>query len=110
MYAIRSYYALANAGTMAAALQQAFRSDAMSKPLHAGRAAETGVLVAQAAKQGVTGARDILEGPRGFGVAMSKDADWYGAFGDLSARTRYSVTRMTQKNHGCCGHTSYNFV
>lgn len=98
-------HALANAGTMAAALQQAFRSDAMSKPLHAGRAAETGVLVAQAAEHGVTGAMDILEGPRGFGAAMSKDADWYGAFGDLSARTRYSVTRMTQKNHGCCGHT-----
>jgi 2-methylcitrate dehydratase PrpD len=98
-------HALANAGTMAAALQQAFRSDAMSKPLHAGRAAETGVLVAQAAEHGVTGAKDILEGPRGFGAAMSKNADWYGAFGDLSARTRYSVTRMTQKNHGCCGHT-----
>ena len=98
-------HALANAGTMAAALQQAFRSDAMSKPLHAGRAAETGVLVALAAEQGVTGAKDILEGPRGFGAAMSKDADWYGAFADLSARARYNITRMTQKNHGCCGHT-----
>lgn len=101
----RTAHALANAGTMAAALQQAFRSDAMSKPLHAGRAAETGMLVAQAAEQGVTGAKDILEGPRGFGAAMAKDADWYGAFGDLSTRSRYSVTRMTQKNHGCCGHT-----
>lgn len=101
----RMAHSLANAGTMAAALQQAFRSDAMSKPLHAGRAAETGVLVAQMAEQGVTGAKDILEGQRGFGAAMSKDADWYGAFGDLSARSRYSVTRMTQKNHGCCGHT-----
>jgi 2-methylcitrate dehydratase PrpD len=101
----RTAHALANAGTMAAALQQAFRSDAMSKPLHAGRAAETGVLVAQAAEQGVTGAKDILEGPRGFGAAMSKDADWYGAFGGLSARSRYNITCMTQKNHGCCGHT-----
>ena len=41
--------ALANAGTLAAGLQQAFRSESMSKPLHAGRAAETGVLVAVAA-------------------------------------------------------------
>ncbi len=101
----RTAHALANAGTMAAGLQQAFRSDAMSKPLHAGRAAETGVLVALAAEQGVTGAKDILEGPRGFGAAMSKDADWHGAFADLSARSRYNITRMTQKNHGCCGHT-----
>lgn len=101
----RAAHALANAGTMAAGLQQAFRSDAMSKPLHAGRAAETGVLVALAAEQGVTGAKDILEGPRGFGAAMSKDADWYHAFADLSARSRYNITHMTQKNHGCCGHT-----
>jgi len=36
---------------------------------------------------------------------MSKDADWYGAFADLSARSRYNITHMTQKNHGCCGHT-----
>ncbi|GMQ90105.1 MAG: MmgE/PrpD family protein [Gammaproteobacteria bacterium] len=101
----RTAHALANAGTMAAGLQQAFRSDAMSKPLHAGRAAETGMLVALAAEQGVTGAKDILEGRRGFGAAMSRDADWYGAFGDLSARSRYNITRITQKNHGCCGHT-----
>jgi 2-methylcitrate dehydratase PrpD len=96
-------HALANAGTFAAGLQQAFRSDAMSKPLHAGRAAETGVLVALAAEQGVTGAKDILEGPRGFGAAMSEDADWYGAFAGL--RERFTITRTTQKNHGACGHT-----
>ncbi len=33
-------HALATRGTMAAALQQAFRSDSMSKPIHAGHAAE----------------------------------------------------------------------
>src|SRR4051812_11317826 len=37
-------HAMGTAGTFAAGLQQAFRSDAMTKPLHAGRAAETGVL------------------------------------------------------------------
>ena len=36
-------HALATVATFAAALQQAFRSDSMSKPLHAGRAAEAGV-------------------------------------------------------------------
>jgi len=96
-------HALANAATMAAGLQQAFRSDAMAKPLHAGRAAETGVLVAIAAQQGVTGAAGMLDGARGFGNAMSRDADWRAATADLGEH--FNITRMTQKNHGCCGHT-----
>ena len=96
-------HALANAATMAAGLQQAFRSDAMAKPLHAGRAAETGVLVAIAAQQGVTGAASMLDGARGFGNAMSRDADWRAATADLGEH--FNITRMTQKNHGCCGHT-----
>lgn len=102
-------HALANAATMAAGLQQAFRSDAMSKPLHAGRAAETGVLCAQMAAAGVTGADHMLEGERGFGAAMSRDVDWERAFATLATggteNTDYTITRMTQKNHSCCGHT-----
>ena len=42
-------HALATAATFAAGLQQAFRMDSMSKPLHAGRAAEAGLLAAQCA-------------------------------------------------------------
>jgi 2-methylcitrate dehydratase PrpD len=101
--AVQTKHAMSNAATMAAALQQAFRSDAMSKPLHAGRAAETGVLCAQMASAGVTGADDMLEGPRGFGNAMSRNVDWETAFANLG--DDYTITRMTQKNHCCCGHT-----
>lgn len=101
--AARIEHALANAATMAAGLQQAFRSDAMGKPLHAGRAAETGVLVAMAAERGVTGARGMLDGPRGFGKAMSKGVDWEAATSDLGKC--FNISRTTQKNHGCCGHT-----
>lgn len=99
----RVSHSLANAATMAAGLQQAFRSDAMGKPLHAGRAAETGVLVALAASAGVTGAQGMLDGPRGFGNAMSENVDWEAATSDLGER--FNITRTTQKNHGCCGHT-----
>ncbi|MEJ1978340.1 MAG: MmgE/PrpD family protein [Acetobacteraceae bacterium] len=60
--AVRTAHALASAGTMAAALQQAFRSDSMSKPLHAGHAAEAGALAAMGAARGMTGALDVLEG------------------------------------------------
>ncbi|MFN2646678.1 MAG: MmgE/PrpD family protein, partial [Burkholderiales bacterium] len=69
-------HALATVATFAAALQQAFRMDSMSKPLHAGRAAEAGVTAALAAREGVTGSLDILEGEAGFGRAMGDNPDW----------------------------------
>ena len=99
----RMAHALATAATMAAALQQAFRSDAMSKPLHAGHAAEAGALAAMTAGKGVTGALDVLEGKAGFGAAMSTGADWTKALDALGER--YNIAAMTVKNHGCCGHS-----
>jgi 2-methylcitrate dehydratase PrpD len=95
-------HALGNAGTFAAGLQQAFRSEAMSKPLHGGHAAEAGALAALAAARGVTGVADILEGEVGFGAAMSVNPDWSRATRGLG--TDYHITRITFKNHGCCGH------
>jgi 2-methylcitrate dehydratase PrpD len=70
--------AMATATTFASGLQQAFRSDAMTKALHAGHAAQVGVLAAQGAAHGVTGVRDILEGDAGFGAAMCGSPDWRG--------------------------------
>jgi 2-methylcitrate dehydratase PrpD len=97
------HHALGNATTMAAGLQQAFRSDAMTKPIHAGRAAEAGVLCALAAAHGFTGALGMLSGERGLGNAMSNGPAWDEALEDLERD--FTITRMTQKNHGCCGHT-----
>jgi 2-methylcitrate dehydratase PrpD len=94
--------ALANAATFAAGLQQAFRSEAMSKPLHAGHAAEAGALAALGAMRGITGALDVLEGPAGFGAAMSSAPDWSRSVDRLG--THFNITDMTFKNHGCCGH------
>ena len=95
--------AIGTVATFAAGLQQAFRSEAMSKPLHAGRAAEAGVLAALAAARGLTGVHDILEGEVGFGAAMSVNPDWTQATKGLG--THYNITQVTFKNHGCCGHT-----
>src|SRR5262245_8905933 len=96
-------HALGNAGTFAAGLQQAFRSEAMGKPLHGGHAAEAGALAALGAAKGVTGVPDILEGEVGLGAAMSVKPDWSKATAGLG--TEYNITRVTFKNHGCCGHT-----
>jgi 2-methylcitrate dehydratase PrpD len=98
----RCAHAIATAGTLAAGLQQAFRSNSMSKPLHSGHAAETGLLAALAAERGVTGAIDILEGARGFGAAMSNNPDFARALDDVSS---FNIRNMTFKNHSACGHT-----
>lgn len=99
----RFAHALATATTNAAGLQQAFRSDSMSKPLHAGHAAEAGLVAALAAGEGFTGALNILEGPVGLGVAMSDAPDWDAAVRALGRP--WAVTQATVKNHSCCGHT-----
>src|SRR5437762_6942909 len=100
----RFAHALATVATFAAGLQQAFRMDSMSKPLHAGRAAEAGVTAALAAAQGVTGSLDVLEGDSGYGRAMGEGdgPDWERALATLGQD--FHITRMTFKNHACCGH------
>jgi 2-methylcitrate dehydratase PrpD len=57
-------HALGLAGTQAAGLKSAFGS--MAKPLHAGRAAETGLVSALLARRGFSASPAILEGPQGF--------------------------------------------
>ena len=96
-------HALATVGTFASGLQQAFRSQAMTKPLHAGHAADAGAMAAMAAAKGVTGALDILEGEVGFGAAMSTQQDWSKVTRGLGKD--YHIVHVTFKNHGCCGHT-----
>ena len=75
-------HALAIAATMAAGLQQAFRGDTQTKPLHAGHAADAGMIAVAQAGGGVKGALDILEAPAGMGAAMSADVDWTAALAD----------------------------
>jgi 2-methylcitrate dehydratase PrpD len=99
----RTAHALATAATMAGGLQQAFRGEGMSKPLHPGHAADAGALAALAAAAGVTGALDALHGPAGFAAATSgTTGDWAKALAGLGER--YAIAAMTVKNHGCCGH------
>jgi 2-methylcitrate dehydratase PrpD len=93
-------HALATVTTFAAGLQQAFRMDSTSKPLHAGRAAEAGVAAALMAREGVTGSLDVMQG---FASAMGDKPDWEKGLATLGKD--FHITRMTFKNHACCGHT-----
>ena len=99
----RFAHALATVATFAAGLQQSFRMDSMTKPQHAGHAAEAGVTAALGAAEGVIGGLDVIEGVAGFGVAMGDGPDWEKALATLGRD--FHIQRMTFKNHACCGHT-----
>jgi 2-methylcitrate dehydratase PrpD len=61
------------AASMASGLRENFGT--MTKPLHAGRAAENGVTAAMLARDGFTAAANILEARRGFFNAMAGGCD-----------------------------------
>ncbi len=65
--------ALGLAASMAAGLRENFGT--MTKPFHAGRAAENGLLAVLLARRGWTAARDILEAKRGFYSAAAGGFD-----------------------------------
>ena len=66
-------YAMGIAGTQASGVREVFGS--MTKPFHAGRAAQSGVLAALLARRGFTSTTAILEGRRGFAVVLSSSHD-----------------------------------
>lgn len=65
--------ALGIAGTQAGGMKAQFGT--MCKPLHAGKAAENGIVGAQLAARGFTGRADLLEAHQGFAAATSPVAN-----------------------------------
>ncbi|NMM88871.1 hypothetical protein B2J88_31755 [Rhodococcus sp. SRB_17] len=86
-------HALSLAVSMAAGPKVQFGTDA--KPMHAGLAAQGGVLAASLAAAGVTGSTVALEGPHGFGAlyAGHTTADW-------SAATSVQSEALAIESHG----------
>jgi 2-methylcitrate dehydratase PrpD len=66
-------HAIGIAATQAAGLKSMFGT--MCKPLHAGRAASSGLLAARLARRGFTSAVHALEGPRGFASTLADEFD-----------------------------------
>ncbi|MGB7304464.1 MAG: MmgE/PrpD family protein [Burkholderiaceae bacterium] len=66
-------HALGHAGTQSAGLWQTRLENSMSKQLHTGRAAHSGLIAAELAVSGFTAPAQILEGPQGFYAAMCPD-------------------------------------
>lgn len=95
--------AIGSAGTQAAGLWEFNADGAMSKVLHPGKAAANGVLAADLAREGFTGATRILEGTRGFFRATSERFDASRITDSLGST--WKVRENCYKLHSCCGHT-----
>jgi 2-methylcitrate dehydratase PrpD len=96
-------HALGSAGTQAAGLWEFNADGSMSKHLHPGKAAFNGVLAADLARAGFTGASRILEGERGFFRAMSTAADPTRITDGLGVG--WKIGENGYKLYSCCGHT-----
>ena len=101
--ATQMLHALGSAGTQAAGLWEFIVDGSMSKHLHPGKAAFNGVLSADLAREGFTGAARILEGDRGFFSAMSTGANPARVTDGLG--TVWKIGENGYKLYSCCGHT-----
>lgn len=98
--AVRIGHAVALATSFAGGHQGNLVGEGMAKAMHPGHAAEAGMLAAQAAAAGVTGSATALEA---YAAATSDSTgNWTAALEGIGEWT--AITRMTVKNHGCCGH------
>ncbi|KPQ22647.1 MmgE/PrpD family protein [Halomonas sp. HL-93] len=96
-------HAIALASSFAGGHQQNLQGEGMAKALHAGHAADAGLMAGMAAAKGVTASLDSLHASNGFAAATSdSNGNWDAALEGLDDWT--PITRMTVKNHGCCGH------
>ena len=93
----QTLYALGIAGTQACGLKRSFGT--MCKPFHAGRASQAGLMAALLAREGFTGAEDILEGPNGYLRTLN------GKMNEKAIATlgkSWDVENIAQKYHASC--------
>jgi 2-methylcitrate dehydratase PrpD len=96
-------HAFGSAGTTAAGLWEFLRTAADSKQLHTAHASGAGLMAAYLAKDGFTGAAEILDGPQGMAKGMSTDSDAAKLNDRLG--TRWATAETSFKYHASCRHT-----
>lgn len=91
-------HAFGLAGTQAAGLKSVFGT--MSKPLHAGKAAQNGLLAARLASRGFTSDTEILDSDQGFAAIQSTTINRPAALAD--APQGFYVADALFKYHAAC--------
>lgn len=95
---------LGSAGTQAAGLWEFLKEGAMSKTLHAGKSSYAGVISAYLAREGFTGATQILEGEKGFCRAMVPKPHLEKLTDGLNSGI-YKIDNNSFKPYACCKHS-----
>jgi 2-methylcitrate dehydratase PrpD len=96
-------HALGVAATLASGLKENFGS--MTKPLHAGHAAESGVRAALLAREGLTASDTALEGRQGYAAAFSAAILDPATFETLGTRWQLTVSGIAVKPYPSCALT-----
>lgn len=97
----RTLHALGIAYAQASGNNQCVPDAALTKRLQAGLAAQGGVLAAQLAQRGITGAKQITQGKYGFyHVYLHDDYDPAPLLADLGQR--FEVAELSFKPYPCC--------
>jgi 2-methylcitrate dehydratase PrpD len=99
----QAMHALGNAGTQSSGVWEFLDTGAMSKHLHAGRAAESGMIAVDLAALDFTGPPKILEGDKGFFAAACPDAIPSAVTADTQGP--WELTRTSTKPWPSCRHT-----
>jgi len=104
--------ALGLAGTQAAGLLESDHAGSMGKHLHAGKAAQSGVISALLAEKGFTGASSIIEGNEGFlntmvfpGFSSKKNYESYIIEAhQIISNEKYHIVDVYFKKYPLCRH------
>ncbi len=99
----QAMHALGNAGTQSSGFWEFLDTGAMSKHLHAGRAAESGMIAADLAALDFTGPPKILEGDKGFFSAACPDA--IPSAVTVNPQAPWELTQTSIKPWPSCRHT-----
>ncbi len=96
--------ALGIAGSFTSGIKQFAEFGSMSKRLHGGMGGERGAIIAQLAKEGFTGPKEIFEGKYGFNRLFA-DSDYHADFSLITKDlgNPYIVEDITVKPSAACG-------
>lgn len=95
--------AIGIASSFAGGHQANLQGNGQAKSLHAGHAAQAGILAANAALAGVESSLNSLSSDFGWANATTSGlVNWDKAFAE--DENWAAISNITVKNHGCCGH------
>jgi 2-methylcitrate dehydratase PrpD len=101
--AVQTRHALGIAASLASGLKENFGS--MTKPFHAGHAAQNGVRAAQLAREGLTASDTALEGRQGFLAAFADAGVDPAALDHLGRRWELATSGIAVKPYPSCALT-----